>query len=170
MVKFIDRLLLALLAWACPGIIYALPPGVTIDNSAMLGIFQAFQLLNVYSYTPVAVTISTQTPTLTAAQMVQGGVLLCSGSPGGAVTATTDTAINLIAAMGSGSAGPPLNGTFFDPVRIFNNTGQTITLTAGTGVTISGTATVSNGNWREWMICPTAAGAVTITNIGGGTI
>jgi hypothetical protein len=48
-----------------------------------------------------------------------------------------------------------------------DNTGQTITLTAGVGVTLLGTMTVATNTCRSFMAnCNVTLGTVTIMNIG----
>jgi len=87
------------------------------------------------------------------------------------MTLTTDTATNIIAAMGPGTSGPPLNSSYAEPLRIMNNTGSSITLAPGSGVSLgTGTTSVASGSWREYMIIPTGVGAITIQTIGGGTV
>lgn len=44
------------------------------------------------------------------------------------------------------------------------------TLVGGTGVTVAGTATVAQGDWREWLVTLTGAAAITMQSIGGGTV
>lgn len=162
--------LAALVGWFCPAVVWQIPPGLTPDNSAQWGMFQGLVLLNDYCYVPVTLA-SAVAMTLTAAQLSQLGMINITGAQGGAITATTDTAAAILAAMSPNFIGLPLNSTYASPVRIMNNgTGQVITVVGGTGVTISGTATIASGSWREFMMIPTAAGAITMLNVGGGTI
>ena len=166
---FLDRLI----GLIFPGAIWQVPPGYTPDNMAMMGIFQALVLLNDYAYSYLAISSTSTTQTATAAQLAAFGCLNYTGTTGGTMTLTTDTATNIIAAMSgpTGVAGPPLNGSYMSPVRIMNNTGSQITPAAGAGVTLGiGTNTIANGAWREYMLIPTGPGAVTMQTIGGGTI
>ena len=55
-------------------------------------------------------------------------------------------------------------------LRILSGGSGTITLTAGTGVTINGTATIATTTWREFLVTFVSATAMTFQNIGGGNI
>lgn len=64
-------------------------------------------------------------------------------------------------------------GTAFEFIlRNTADASETITMTAGTGVTISGTATVAQNNSKRWLIVVTAitAGAETYTAYSIGTM
>jgi hypothetical protein len=96
----------------------------------------------------------------------------------------TDSAVNIIANMqqavaaaykttnaGFGASVNPLPGvpnlfnmTFF--VSIQNTNGATLTITAGTGVTLVGTATILTANTRTWMVTVTSATTVTFQTLG----
>jgi hypothetical protein len=55
-------------------------------------------------------------------------------------------------------------------LRIVNGQGTgTLTVTAGDGVTLTGTATVALNTWREWSVTYTSATALVMQNIGTGT-
>lgn len=75
------------------------------------------------------------------------------------------TAANLVAAVPNAVVGE----TYV--LRILNNSSGafTWTLTVNTGVTISGTATILQNTWREWLVTLTSLTAVTLQNIGSGT-
>ncbi len=97
--------------------------------------------------------------TYTAAQLL-GGMILHDPS-GGAATGTTATAALIVTAL-NGAA----NGTSFDVV--FRNTAdaaETITVAGGTGVTISGTATVAQNNSKtfRFVVTESASGNEAIT-------
>src|SRR5713101_398767 len=80
------------------------------------------------------------TDTLSASQIV-AGIFQRSGATA-AVTATTDTAANIIAALGS-SATPTQSFILY---YTNNNTSSgAVTLAAGTGVTLSGTVVIPVG-------------------------
>lgn len=66
----------------------------------------------------------------------------------------------------------PRDGTLQFESRIVNDgTGQTITLTTNTGLTLTGTMTIANNAWRDFMITiNVGAGTYELTNIGGGTL
>ena len=90
---------------------------------------------------------------LTAAQMIDSGIFTIT--PTVARALTTDTAANIVAALPDYQV-----GTWFDIV-IVNLAAFNVTLTAGVGITIVGSAVVNNasGTWRARI---DAAGAVTI--------
>ena len=74
------------------------------------------------------------TVTLTAAQIVNG-IVQISGTSAGAVTATTDTATNIVAAIPNAQVGQ----TFEIIIQNGNTSSGTITLSGGTGVTVTNT-------------------------------
>jgi hypothetical protein len=82
----------------------------------------------------------------------------------GGITATTDTAANIIAAMPNAFVGATYK------LRIYNgNATQTMTVAGGTGVTISGTATIAGVSYRDFVVSVTGlntSAAVTLTNAG----
>lgn len=146
-----------------------MPAGVTPDNSAQWGLFALINAANNFSESPVTVNSALTAVNVTAAMLVQGGLILRTGAPGGAVADTWDTAVNIIQAMG----GPnlvPTDGSYSEPVRVLNSTGQTITVTTNTGLTLTGTMTIANGAWRDFKITPTSATTLTVLNAGGGTV
>lgn len=111
-------------------------------------------------------------PVLTAA-LVLDGIVTHAGQTS-AVTMTMDTAANLFANLPLcvqtqfTNASAPIQTL----VRIINNNTSSgiITVTAGTGGTVSGTATIAVAAWREYMLSFASATACTMTNIGGGTV
>ncbi len=102
----------------------------------------------------------------------------------GATALTTDTAINIIAQLQQAVAvaykntiqsfgagvNPPLgvpnlfNMTFF--VAIENTNAGTLTISAGTGVTLVGAATIATVSTRSWIVTVTSPTTVTFTTIG----
>lgn len=92
--------------------------------------------------TKTGVALADAAATLTAAQMIDSGIFTIT--PTVARILTTDTAVNLVAAM----AGYQV-GTWFDIV-IVNLAAFDVTLAAGAGVTLSGKAIINNvsGTWR----------------------
>lgn len=102
--------------------------------------------------------------TLSAADMV-GGWILRTGAATGAITDTTDTAANLVAAYNASDT--QVGSSFL--LGINNTTGQTLTLAAGSGVTVAGTATINNDNTRVFLGVFTnvtsGSQAVTLTNV-----
>jgi hypothetical protein len=133
------------------------------SNFGMNGFMANVGSSNGNSVNAVAIGSST-TPTLTAAQFVSR-IWDISGSPGGGVTLTTPTAAQIIAAL---PPTIPKNGTFNFQVKCLNDAlAQTITVTAGSGVTVVGTATVTTNTVREFMVnVNVSAGTVTMLNLG----
>jgi hypothetical protein len=55
-------------------------------------------------------------------------------------------------------------------VRIVNGQGTgVLTVTAGAGVTLTGTATIAINTWREFIVTYTTATALVMQNVGTGT-
>lgn len=159
------------------GILLPFPGGIVVgpDAGASYGDLSSIAAINEDAWTLINFNSNSQTPTLTAAFIVGNlaGVLDYTGAPGGAVTVTTDTAANILNGL---PAYVPLMGPsqFQTKWRYLNDgTGQTHTLTAGSGVTVTGTATIANNAWRDFLIIMTAgfpSPAITFRNIGGGTL
>lgn len=147
------------------------PSGVVPDGSALYGLLGAAANLEQAAgngFTSVA--SSSLTVTATAAA-VCGGLLNRTGSPGNAVTETTPTATQIITQLQTLGCVVPFDGTYQFRFRYINNAmGQTVTWTAGTGVTVTGTATIGTSAWRDFLVTIDSASAVTFTNIGGGTL
>lgn len=61
------------------------------------------------------------------------------------------------------------NGGISFEIRI-STSGAGLTISANTGVTISGTATVATGSYRDFLVDLTSPTTATITNLGGGTV
>lgn len=105
--------------------------------------------------------------TIPAAQLVNG---LFFHSPTGAVNDTTDTATAILAALQSVYV-TATEGTAFD-FYLFNTSGSAvaITLLAGSGVTVVGTATVAQNAVRIFKGIVTAIGtpAVKLYSLGSG--
>lgn len=101
--------------------------------------------------------------TLSAAGMVNGSITR-TGIQTAPFTDTTDTAANLIAAV----PGYQIDATF--TMRIHNGTsgGHVETIAGGSGVAISGTASINDGTWRDFLCRITSSTTVACTNNGGG--
>jgi hypothetical protein len=99
--------------------------------------------------------------TMTAAEMTgQGtgqGLISRAGSPSGGINDQSDTAAHLITALAGSTT-----GTIFR-FRVINTSGQTVTLTTNTGITLAGTATTADSTTHDFIGIVTGAGAVTIT-------
>jgi hypothetical protein len=108
---------------------------------------------------------------LTAATYLTGGatgvILAMTGALTGATTATTDTAANIIAAIPQ--AQRYIGFTY--RLRVINESSGDFawTIAGGTGVTITGTATVAQDTWREYVVTIATATTVTLQNVGTGT-
>lgn len=156
------------LAASASGRLVVMPSGITADNTAELGLLGMAQNLNQgagVAYTTVS--SGSQTVTATAAS-IAGGILNRTGSPGGAVTETTPTAAQIIAAAPSTAQ---RDGTYQWKFRYVNNAlGQTTTWTAGSGVTVTGTATIATSAYRDFLVTIDSATAVSFTNLGGGSL
>lgn len=104
--------------------------------------------------------------TYTAAQIL-GGLLLrdCNGASRSDVT---PTAALLLAAING-----PLVGTSFEfVIRNTADAAETITVTAGTGVTLSGTMTIAQSNSKRFraVVTVTTVGSEAVTIYSLGTI
>jgi len=102
--------------------------------------------------------------THTAAMMVGG--LMLRDPAGGARSDVTDTAANLVAAI----SGCAVGSSFWYVVRNTADAAETITMTAGAGVTLSGTMTIAQNNTKIFLGVVTNATAsseaVTFYSIG----
>lgn len=106
-------------------------------------------------------TISTAgAATYTAAQLL-GGLILrdCAGA---SRTDVSPTAAAIIAAMPQGGIG----NSFEFTVRNTSDDAETITLSGGADVTVSGTATIAQSNTKRFLAVMTGAATVTIYSLG----
>jgi hypothetical protein len=123
------------------------------DLPAKVADLQAAAILNT---TNVATIANASGQTLTAAQ-VAGGIILRSGAA--AVTDTTPTAAAIIAAFPGAVTGDVMT------LVIRNNNTGTLTIGAGTGVTLEGTTTIPTVNTRMYAVRITSATTVTISGL-----
>lgn len=93
---------------------------------------------------------------------IAGGVTLRSGTSA-AVTDTTDTAANIIAARANVAIGDSWEYTYTNTAP-FN-----ITLAGGTGVTITGVAAVAANANARFLVTYTAAATITMVGISSGS-
>lgn len=103
--------------------------------------------------------------TLTTTEILNGLILL---DPNGAgVNLTTPTAAAIIAAMSGASVG----SSFVVHVRNTADAAEAITFVGGTGVTVSGTATIAQNNAKSFLfvVVQSAVGAEAITAYSMGT-
>jgi hypothetical protein len=99
--------------------------------------------------------------TITAAQIVNG---ILSHNPTGPATDTTDTATNIAAQIPGCLTGSAFN--FF--LRNTSGGANTITVAGGTGVTVTGTATIAQNNVRSFLgvVTNCTSAAVTFYSLG----
>jgi len=98
--------------------------------------------------------------TYTAAELLGG--LILRDCAGGARSDPTDTAVNIIAAMVQAGVG----NSFEFTIRNTSDAAETITVTAGEGVTLSGTMTIAQNNSKRFLCVVTASTTVTIYSLG----
>ena len=122
----------------------------------------AIALLPTFNVMDLTLNTVTNAGTLTAAQCL-GGLVFHAGT-GGALT--TPTAALLVAAMPGCTV-----GTAFE-VNVRVTSASTSTLTAGTGVTLSGTAATATLNTKAWVFVVTnnVVGAEAVTAYSLGTM
>mgnify|MGYP001604127846 CR=1 FL=1 len=105
------------------------------------------------------------TQTTFAAGQLTGGALVTYestvGTPGSIATRTATQ-------MFDEDPYSRVGGTY--RLRVHNNQGTgTLTITAGSGVTLTGTATIVANAWRDYIVTYTSATALVMQNIGAGT-
>lgn len=98
--------------------------------------------------------------TLTAAQLT-GGLITRTG-PTANYTDTTDTAVNIIAAIPNA-----LTGTCFELI-IINTVAFVGTIAAGAGVTLAGTTTLAASSTRRYLGTVTSATTVELRGVHAG--
>lgn len=102
--------------------------------------------------------------TYTAAELVGG--LILRDPAGGARNDVTPTAAQIVAAI----AGAIVGSSFEFTIRNTADANETITVTAGAGVTLSGTMTIAQNNSKRFLaVCTNVTGsseAVTIYSLG----
>lgn len=110
--------------------------------------------------TTVTTTTTAGAATYTAAHLL-GGLIL--RDPNGASRSdVTPTAALLIAALPGFAVGDSFEFT----IRNTADAAETITVTAGTNVTLSGTMTIAQSNSKRFLVLVTAATTVTIYSLG----
>lgn len=149
------------------GTISTIPAGITPDPVGFSGLIGLIANIDAIDWDLFALVGASSTSiTLTGSQFFVN-IIDYSGSPGGGVTLTTPTALQIIAAMPAS-----IPNIYNFPWEFINDaSGQTVTLTAGTGVTINGTATIANNTVREFLVSVNVlAGTVFIRNKGSKTL
>lgn len=109
------------------------------------------------------VAITANTSTLSAGDMEGADACYLNVSGQATPTFTTRTGTELAAAI------PGIQIGFKYVLRVVSTNSGTTTMAGGSGVTISGTATVATNTWREFLMAYTAANTWTMTSIGTGT-
>ena len=108
------------------------------------------------------VTAALQSATMTAAQ-VAGSAICCFDNTGTTpANLATPTAAAIIAAVPNWQVGQ----SYILKIRNSSGSANTATITAGTGVTLTGTMTIAQTVTREFVVTYTGAAAVTIQSMG----
>lgn len=140
--------------------------GLTPDATAHNGMVGAIANLGaMLSMEVVALAIGSLTTVTMTSWITGGGIVDISGSPGGGVTLTIPTGAQMAASM---PATAPKDGTLtFMVMAINDGTGQTITITTATGVTLLGTMTIANNTTRTFFVAVNlGAQTYTVMNCG----
>lgn len=114
----------------------------------------------VASATVVTTDVTAGARTYTAAEMIGG--LILRDPTGGNRSDVTATAVLLIA----GIAGAAIGSSFEFLIRNTADAAETITVTAGVGVTLSGTMTIAQSNTKRFRAVVDGAATVTIYSLG----
>jgi len=115
---------------------------------------------NLVQSTTVTTKATAGAVTYTVAEFTGG--LILRDPAGAAREDVTPTAAALYTELGD----PAVGGTFDVVIRNTADADETITMTAGTGVTISGTATIGQNNTKIFRCVFTSPSAVTMYSIG----
>lgn len=115
---------------------------------------------NLLTYTSVTTKSTAGAVTYTAAEFT-GGLILRDPN-GAARTDVTPTAALLYTELGD----PEVGSTFEVVIRNTADADETITMSGGSGVTISGTATIAQNNTKVFLGVFTSASAVTLYSVG----
>lgn len=155
-----------LLAYLLPRSVFPIPAGITADRPGIYGLIGMAAGVNA-ALPNVVQTLSSANVALRAtAEQFIAGVLAFTGSPGGGVTFTTPTGPEILSFFGPSVQ---TDGTFASRVRLENASGQTITLSGSTGVVTSGTLTIVDGSYRDFLVLANTNSTVTVRNIGCGS-
>lgn len=98
--------------------------------------------------------------------------LLTSGATALTLPAATVVVAQAALILTQSGAATPLNLmlNLAYRLRVLNSNGGTLTLTAGTGNTITGTATLATNTYRDYVVTITSPATVTYQNVGSGSI
>ncbi len=108
------------------------------------------------------VTAALQSAAIPAASMTGADFVVFDNTGTTPGTLTTDTAANIIAA----SPGWQIGQSYMLRIRNDSGSANTATIAGGTGVTVTGTATIAQYVARDFIVTYTSAGAVTLQNVG----
>ena len=142
-----------------------------------LGVFRDDFYNPINTLPMVKLTTTAQASGVLAASAITGATEAYVVSSG-ATALTTDTAVNIIAAIvgamqvaaaGNQPTAASIQGITYS-LSIWNTNGGTLTLTAGAGVTITGTATLATTVERQYAVTVTSPSTVTLTNLGGAVV
>lgn len=106
-------------------------------------------------------TDATGTQTADQGDLTGANFTVWKNTANGAVALTTRTATQMVADIPNAYVGM----TFV--VRVISGGDNTVTLTAGTGVTITGTATAATTKFRDFVVTINSATTMTFQDIGG---
>lgn len=111
---------------------------------------------------------ATASATLTAANVTGGSAsvdLAMTGTLGAAGAATLPTVANLIASMWE----PKIGATY--RLRVINRSSANFawTMTTNTGWTLTGTMSIAQNTWRDFVVTLTSLAAATLQAVGVGT-
>ncbi len=125
---------------------------------------QAFFTCNPVTYTDAA-----GNTTMLPSDLLSGLILWDAGA--GGITATTPTATDIINALQSFAEKAWIGMAFEFVIKNTSDGAETITVAAGTGITLSGTATIAQSNAKRFRVVVTNvdAPAVTIYSLGTET-
>jgi len=115
-----------------------------------------------YSMAPAQFVTGTTTTTFAAGQLT-GAQVVCYANTGNAPgSIATRTATQMFADTPNAQVGQSYL------LRIYHGGTGTLTVTAGTGVTLTGTATIATTTFRDFIVTFTSATALVMQNIGAG--
>ena len=107
-------------------------------------------------------TAALQAAAIPAANMSGGDFVVFDNTGTTPATLTTDTAANIIAA----NPGWQVGQSYMLRIRNDSGSANTATIAGGTGVTVTGTATIAQYVARDFVVTYTGASAVTLQNVG----
>lgn len=101
--------------------------------------------------------------TAAAGDLTGAAVTVCTYNAVGAATLTTRTAAQMVA-----DGGLTVGSAYLLVIR--NTSGGTTTIGQGAGVTVSGTATLATNTYRLFAVTVQSPTALTLTNLGSGSV